>query len=288
MGQPVCRIGDESLCMLDVHACGACPHMVRGPAATGSASMMVDGRPVVRIGDLGIHLLCCGANQWVAVEGSATVFVDGLPVVRMGDQTQHCGGTGVVMEGSSTVSIGGGTVRYGAVGESFLDDIPRSMSELAQALLQEMLVNLHGEDFDFIKSNLSVDTSWLIPFKGPVDHAEAFARWIKMVGPGGPWDYKLRRPFLRPSYDPVTGRTFGNDIWGNIHYGYVGRAAGISRIDLQAGAHAAQIVGSRRLDPRRDQEAIKIGMDLWEEHGENVTAGDILDSVRDRAEALQD
>ena len=51
--------------------------------------------------------LCCGGNTWRCVGGSATVFVNGRPVVRLGDETRHCGGTGKLVEGNRTVIIGG-------------------------------------------------------------------------------------------------------------------------------------------------------------------------------------
>lgn len=106
MGQPVSRLGDHAYCPLDTHGCPSCPHPVFGPSISGSPDVIVNGQPVLRVGDVGIHRTCCSEGQWVAVEGSAGVFFNDLPVVRQGDETMHCGGTGVMIQGSANVSIG--------------------------------------------------------------------------------------------------------------------------------------------------------------------------------------
>jgi hypothetical protein len=69
--------------------------------------VFVNGKPVLRVGDVGVHAACCGRNVWVAVEGSSTVFVNGQPVHRKGDKDLHCGGMGEMMDGSPDVKIGG-------------------------------------------------------------------------------------------------------------------------------------------------------------------------------------
>jgi uncharacterized Zn-binding protein involved in type VI secretion len=67
----------------------------------------VNGRPAVRVDDSGVHSACCGPNQWRALAGSPTVFINGKPAHRVGDATQHCGGNGKLVEGSSNVDVGG-------------------------------------------------------------------------------------------------------------------------------------------------------------------------------------
>ena len=90
-----------------------------------------------------------------------------------------------------------------------------------------------------------------------------------VVRPGGPWDHKpqLQRMFQlddphqcawRPSaafdrrcdfHFPIEGdgeHEYYYDIWSNIHYGYVGRAAGFSALELQLGHRLAGGWGDRR------------------------------------------
>jgi uncharacterized Zn-binding protein involved in type VI secretion len=57
------------------------------PGNRGSPDVSVNGQKVLRIGDPGVHSACCGPNTWNCAAGSATVFVNGIPVVRLGDAT---------------------------------------------------------------------------------------------------------------------------------------------------------------------------------------------------------
>lgn len=112
MGKPVSILGDKAECLNDVHGCAGCPHHVIGPATSGSPTVIINSKPVVRIGDTGVHAACCAENKWIAVEGSASVLVNGVPVVRQDDRTRHCGGVGKMIEGSGDVLIGGASVSY--------------------------------------------------------------------------------------------------------------------------------------------------------------------------------
>ena len=94
------RIGDRAFCAADSHACGACPHPVTGPITSGSPTVLIDGRPAARVGDVGKHAACCGKNEFVIKQGDATVLIDGKPAARRGDATQHCGGSGRIIEAS--------------------------------------------------------------------------------------------------------------------------------------------------------------------------------------------
>ncbi|HEY7954800.1 MAG: PAAR domain-containing protein [Polyangia bacterium] len=101
------RLGDKSNVPACVHGCLACPHPAVGPAIVGSPNVLVNNLPALRLGDNGIHAVCCGPNTWTAVKGSATVMINNKPAHRMGDTDQHCGGVGQLIEGSPTVIVGG-------------------------------------------------------------------------------------------------------------------------------------------------------------------------------------
>ena len=100
------RLGDRSFASSDAHGCPGCPHVVTGPAISGSPDVTVNARPAVRAGDTGTHSSCCGPNTWKAVGGSKTVFINGKPAHRQGDADQHCGGMGSTIEGSPNVFVG--------------------------------------------------------------------------------------------------------------------------------------------------------------------------------------
>jgi uncharacterized Zn-binding protein involved in type VI secretion len=78
-----------------------------GPAIVGSPDVLVNNKPALRIGDQGVHAACCGPNTWQATQGSSTVLINGMGAHRQGDQDQHCGGVGLLIEGSPDVIVGG-------------------------------------------------------------------------------------------------------------------------------------------------------------------------------------
>ena len=130
-----CREGDFSLTWTEVEKIlPAC----FGPAIKGSPTMMVDGKPALRVPDEGVHFLCTSSNQWRAVEGSATVLIDGMPAVRKGDQTLHCGGLGKMITGSSNCLIGGPSI-------NILDQARENALEML-ALMKEALERWNEED----------------------------------------------------------------------------------------------------------------------------------------------
>ncbi|MBK9368589.1 MAG: PAAR domain-containing protein, partial [Deltaproteobacteria bacterium] len=82
----------------------------RSSARARLPNVLINGKAVLRIGDPGSHKVCCGSNSWIIAEGSSSVSVNDLPVARLGDSTLHCGGRGVLIQGSSNVNVGGGSV----------------------------------------------------------------------------------------------------------------------------------------------------------------------------------
>jgi Bacterial toxin 44 len=72
--------------------------------------------------------------------------------------------------------------------------------------------------------------------------------------------------------------SFFYDIWSNIHYGYVGRAAGFSESELLSGADRANIWTSGSIDGVSDKTAIRIGIDLYNE-GCMLTAPGLLQKL---------
>ncbi|HZS38665.1 MAG TPA: hypothetical protein VFF06_17660 [Polyangia bacterium] len=101
------RLGDKANVTEDAHGCPGCPHPGLGPAIAGSADVFINGRPALRLDDVGLHAACCGLNQWSAARGSDSVFINGRPAHRIGDETRHCGGKGQLIEGSGDVIVGG-------------------------------------------------------------------------------------------------------------------------------------------------------------------------------------
>lgn len=91
------RLGGKAQCPADAHGCPACPHNVVGPIIEGHPRYNLDGLPIARVGDHGVHAACCGPNIFVISEGDSEVLIDGKPAARIGDATQHCGGKGKII-----------------------------------------------------------------------------------------------------------------------------------------------------------------------------------------------
>ncbi|WP_415762753.1 polymorphic toxin type 44 domain-containing protein [Pseudomonas sp. CP4] len=132
----------------------------------------------------------------------------------------------------------------------------------------------------------------------------AMALWTERVGQNRPWDHKV-----------TIGQQFGGawqkhgqldyfyDIWSNIHYGYVGRAGGLTESALLDGAgleqiasdsirkiqkwderkgphRSADIEGLRAWDDIGDRVSISIGIKLYKQHPTGgVTAKMLMDEV---------
>jgi hypothetical protein len=114
----------------------------------------------------------------------------------------------------------------------------------------------------------------------------ALMMWGMKVRQDGEWDHKprLRHKFLSRKNNSHVWFTYGTtdyyyDIWSNIHYGYVGRAAGFGKDILLDGAGLEQIgsdlargrwpsralgiQGLRAYDDPSDRESISIGVELF-------------------------
>lgn len=111
------------------------------------------------------------------------------------------------------------------------------------------------------------------------DRSLAYDAVEKLVAPGMPWD--IKREFPRWVRDPADGVEYGSDLWGNLHYGYMGKAAGFTEIELLGGAvwQAIRDTDAYWDDPK-DQAAIRLGFALWDEHRFPIPRGALLEALR--------
>ena len=100
------RVTDLGFNPADVHGCPACPHPVIGPSIGGSPDVLINGLSAMRIGDMGVHALCCGPNIWAAMTGSGTGYINNIAHHRLFDLTIHCGGIGLLVTSSPNVDVG--------------------------------------------------------------------------------------------------------------------------------------------------------------------------------------
>ena len=142
----------------------------------------------------------------------------------------------------------------------------------------------------------------------------AYGLWIAQVLKDREWDYKglIKRDFGKTEAhpDPGSGRTFFFDIWSNIHYGYIGKSVGFSRLELVSGAGVAQAQDNTNLPPGalqrfkqalldadisalgeldevEDRAAAELGIELWDRFGAGLEFQSFLDAVRAAAGRLK-
>jgi uncharacterized Zn-binding protein involved in type VI secretion len=106
--------------------------------------------------------------------------------------------------------------------------------------------------------------------------ARALAIWTERVGQNRPWDHK---PIIRKTIGGVWHKQgkyeYFYDIWSNVHYGYVGRAGGLSESVLLDGAGGEQIISDAL---RKAQEVVTKPKEQWELPGPNRSAN--VDGLR--------
>lgn len=109
--------------------------------------------------------------------------------------------------------------------------------------------------------------------------AAAMALWAERVGQNRPWDHKKS---IRQQFGGVWHKQgevdYYYDIWSNIHYGYVGRAGGLSESALLDGAGLEQIASDtiRKIDDWDEQDGPRRyadidGMRAWDDIGDRVS-----------------
>jgi uncharacterized Zn-binding protein involved in type VI secretion len=94
------RIGDIAVGVCCCHSDPPCVPWT-GVIVSGAGSVIVEGSPLARIGDLVV-----GCHAQVIVSGSGTVMAEGSPVARLGDATAGCT-SGTIVTGAGTVLVGG-------------------------------------------------------------------------------------------------------------------------------------------------------------------------------------
>jgi hypothetical protein len=128
-------------------------------------------------------------------------------------------------------------------------------------------------------------------FPDPTERLAAYRLWYHQVCTGCAWDHKpiLRDLFgidLDPDHPdsryfvvPGTSVRMNYDVWSNIHYGYVGTAAGFSSQELQGAANSG-LPGTGRTD-LGDIISVQIGIDLYHRVGpRGLTTADVYAAIR--------
>jgi hypothetical protein len=189
-----------------------------------------------------------------------------------------------------------------AVRKPFVDEL----TPIAEYMAKEMNRNAAGEDcvrmakLNAVSSEACIEeyrrASWWQRMVGLSPQecidmemssgAAALMIWAGKVRQDGDWDHKpkIRKTFVSPTtkngaWHAYGGTAYYYDVWSNVHYGYVGIAAGFSESALLDGAGLEQIgsnllrgrwpkgtdgvKGLRRFDDVSDRVSIRLGIDLF-------------------------
>jgi Bacterial toxin 44/Domain of unknown function (DUF4150) len=174
-----------------------------------------------------------------------------------------------------------------------------------QFIYDEMMINSKSDLVKDINA-LNNPGMWERIFGGLLGpEGTAKLLWYDKVRPGGDWDHKhtLDR-FLHLGADgggkgdyyfPLRGDTvheYYYDIWSNIHYGYVGSAAGFSPETLQhyAGLGANNWIAELFVGKNDEADVLttQIGIDLYKEHGSNLTKEQLAEAIQKNLPNLMD
>ncbi|NUP49706.1 MAG: hypothetical protein HOW97_20710 [Catenulispora sp.] len=148
-------------------------------------------------------------------------------------------------------------------------------------IFQEIFTMMGSDQFKNIKELLDegMHPHWYDAGQSGDKINAAIAMWATMVGPGQPWDFKGKIQDILSKIPTQPGEThqytrFDEDpqaelydnIWANISYGYVGRAAGFSADDLQHGAELNAYLGGGGKNTQGNYVGRQIGIDLFEHY----------------------
>ncbi|MBF6129833.1 polymorphic toxin type 44 domain-containing protein [Nocardia brasiliensis] len=164
---------------------------------------------------------------------------------------------------------------------------------------------VRAEDFIFDEMKRNIDSrtvQWIHGMLHPIDGqksvglwAEALNIWRVQVQTNGPWDHKpqLKRLFdlkgegMEPDFffqQPGTNRQVHYDIYSNLHYGYVGRAAGIDGNLLVSAAAGGGAAGQH---DQGDEITMRAGIELYEKYGPNMTRDQFRQAVVETVDKLE-
>lgn len=185
----------------------------------------------------------------------------------------------------------------------------QSVMDVISYIHGEMTKNATGPDATSLRKLLSLYWTDALAITGPlIRRAQAYIIFAELVWPRSKWDHKgyILKNYRKLTCDLKKHTRYHHDIWSNIHYGYIGYSCGFSQWELLSGAGGAQVLErtvpegywkrrARKLgdadflsafDDDFDQEAIKVGIELWDAHKTSVTTQNILDIVRERSGLL--
>ncbi|QBS39827.1 hypothetical protein DMB37_06435 [Nocardia sp. CS682] len=183
---------------------------------------------------------------------------------------------------------------FDAIGGSQTTLDEKRFSDAERFIFDEMKRNINSDTVKMIQGLLRKPKWYEFGRNYGNDIMTALTMWGVKVAPGQAWDHKpqLQSKFnLKTSNDfyfkqPGTDRKVYYDIYSNIHYGYVGRAAGIDSETLIKGASLGESVLVGKND-EADQITMRAGIDLYNKYGPNMTPEQFHQGVTEAIDKME-
>ncbi|MFC9437449.1 polymorphic toxin type 44 domain-containing protein [Nocardia sp. NPDC057030] len=161
--------------------------------------------------------------------------------------------------------------------QTTLDEVRFAAAE--RFIFDEMKRNIDSDTVESIRTLLHKPRWYEFGRDYGSDVRTALVMWGQKVAPNQEWDHKpqLKKRFHLETPDdfyfkqPGTDRKVFYDIYSNMHYGYVGRAAGIDASTLIEGASLGEQILTGD-DDAADQITMRAGIELYDKYGPDMTA----------------
>ncbi|MEU3062887.1 SpvB/TcaC N-terminal domain-containing protein [Streptomyces subrutilus] len=171
---------------------------------------------------------------------------------------------------------------------------PEPFNEIAAFMAREMSVNSRSGPVQRMAelNRPQGVTRWVKP-NWYADKAAAMAAWKEYVKTKGPWDHKEKIMGMNRGKEndsaniPGTVLWIRDDFWSNVHYGYVGTAAGFSP-EVLLGAASAVDVKENQPVFSGDPTSIMFGIRLYQAYGEQgLTVENLTKEIVNHLSELQ-
>jgi hypothetical protein len=232
--------------------------------------------------------------------------------------------TGTASKDVKVEAVGGDKKKSAAFNLDFVWFVTSNVEDVIDYIVTEMKTNVASTEFSSIKRKNDIvgelNRNSLIQYHAydlidlsasqpafspaPVLDLLALRQFANLVNYGQPWDHKaiITRTYGSWLLDASRGDLYNQDVWSNIHYGWIGTAIGFTEKMLLDAAGLAQAWHDKKkteiviaisknsgteLDDPLDPPAIKIGINLWKKNGKNISTTDVLNAVRHNKSKLR-
>ncbi len=151
----------------------------------------------------------------------------------------------------------------------------QNFTKVEKFMYDEMMKNLKSDEVNRIHELMRAPNLW--EFWKANDAVEGQLEFGLLVQSGGPWDHKPQIQDLLGIHEgsglflqqPGTDKQVYYDMWSNLHFGYIGKAAGLDEASLMAVPNIpTPWTGGNDIT---DDMYVRAGIDMFNKYGPNMT-----------------